>query len=111
MKKKVKISEINEAIAKSINEEIDNIYNIQNDNEYNPEIMDIEELEDVDADKADEVLHYLFEAHSDLESLVYSLETEWEDPKNKEIYGKVLEIIKPMYEQIDDIKNNFFDFI
>lgn len=111
MKKKVKISEINEAIAKSINEEIDNIYNIQNDNEYNPEIMGIEELEDVDADKADEVLHYLFEAHSDLESLVYSLETEWEDPKNKEIYGKVLEIIKPMYEQIDDIKNNFFDFI
>ena len=72
--------------------------------------MDIEELEDPDGDKIDEVLHYLFEAHSDLDNLVYSLEAEWEDPNNKEAYGKILELIKPMYEQIDDIKTNFYKF-
>ena len=71
----------------------------------------VKDLEDLDGDKADEVLHYLFEAHSDLESLVYSLETEWEDPKNKEMYGKILETIKPIYEKIDDMKNNILDFI
>lgn len=84
---------------------------LKNEVEIVNEVENIEELIDVDADKADEVFHYLFEAHSDLENLVYSLETEWEDPKNKEIYGKILEAIKPMYEKIDDIKNNILDFI
>lgn len=74
-------------------------------------VNDLEDILDVDADKAEEVLNFLFEAHNDLENLVYSLEVEWEDPKNKEIYGKILNIIKPMYEQIDNIKNNILDFI
>lgn len=103
MKKKVTVNEIKECIVNSINEELNNNNNLQ-------DIEDIENLEDPDGDKADEVLHYLFETHSDLESLVYSLEAEWEDPKNKEIYGKILEIIKPISEQIDNIKNNFLDF-
>lgn len=106
MKKKVTVNEIKECIVNTINEELNNYNNFQD----NSSIEDIEDLEDPDSDKAEEVLHYLFEAHSDLESLVYSLEAEWEDPKNKEIYGKILEIIKPMYEKIDDIKNNFLDF-
>jgi Glu-tRNA(Gln) amidotransferase subunit E-like FAD-binding protein len=106
--KKSKINETPETIVNSINEELDNVDLLHNDASQN--IMDIEELGDVDEDKAEEVLHYLFEAHYDLENLVYSLEIEWEDPSNKEIYGKILEIIKPMYEQIDDIKNNFLDF-